>query len=42
MRRQAAIGELDAPTIEERAAVGDSDQHGGVGVFGDADSRGLV
>jgi hypothetical protein len=40
VRRQTAIGEVDAPAIEELAAGRDSDEHRRVSVLGDADSRG--
>jgi len=40
VRRQTAIGEVDAPAIEELAAGRDSDEHRRVTVLGDADGRG--
>jgi hypothetical protein len=42
MRRQTAIGEVDAPAIEELAAWRDSDEHRRVTVLGDADRRGSL
>jgi len=39
VRRQTAIGEVDAPAIEELAAGRDSDEHRRVTVLGDADGR---
>ena len=39
MRRQTAIGEVDAPAIEELAARNDSNQHSRVTLLGDADGR---
>jgi hypothetical protein len=42
VRRQTAIGEVDAPAIEALATGRDSDEHRRVTVFGDADSRGSV
>ncbi len=39
VRRQAALGEVDAPAIEELAAGRDSDQHRRVTVLDDTDSR---
>jgi hypothetical protein len=38
--RQAAIGELDAPAVEELAAGRDSYEHRRVAVLSDADYRG--
>jgi hypothetical protein len=42
VRRQTAIGEVDAPAIEELAAGRDSDEHRRVTVLGDADGRGSL
>jgi hypothetical protein len=42
VRRQTAIGEVDAPAIEEFAAGRDSDEHRRVTVLGDADGRGSL
>jgi len=42
VRRQIAIGEVDAPAIEELAAGRDSDQHCRVAVLRDADRRGSL
>ena len=42
VRRQTAIGEVDAPAIEELAAGRDSDEHRRVSVFDDADRCGLL
>ena len=42
MRRQTAIGEVDAPAIEELAARCDSNEHRRVTVLGDADGRGSL
>ena len=42
VRRQTAIGEVDAPAIEERAAGRDSDEHRRLTVLGDADGRGSL
>ena len=42
VRRQAAIGKVDAPAIEEFAAARDSDEHRRVTVLGDADGRGWL
>jgi hypothetical protein len=39
MRRQTALGEVDAPPIEELATGRDSDEHRRVAVLGDADGR---
>jgi hypothetical protein len=41
-RRQAAIGEVDAPSIEELAAVRDGNEHRRVTVLDDADGRGVL
>ena len=40
MRRQPALGQVDAPAIEEFAAGRDRDEHRRVTVLGDADGRG--
>jgi hypothetical protein len=40
VRRQTAIGKVNAPAIEEFAAARDSDEHRQVTVLGDADGRG--
>jgi hypothetical protein len=40
VRRQTAIGEVDAPAIEELAAGRDSYEHRRVTVLGDPDGRG--
>jgi hypothetical protein len=40
--RQAAVGELDVPAIEEPAAWRESDEHRRVGVLGNADRRGSL
>jgi hypothetical protein len=42
VRRQTALGEVDAPAIEELAAGGDSHQHRRVTVLGNADGRGSL
>jgi hypothetical protein len=42
VRRQTAIGEVDAPAIEELAAGRDSDEHRRLTVLGDADGRGSL
>jgi hypothetical protein len=42
VRRQTAIGEVDAPAIEKLAAERDSDEHRRVTVLGDADGRGSL
>jgi hypothetical protein len=42
VRRQTAIGEVDAPAIEEFAAGRDSHEHRRVTVLGDADGRGSL
>ena len=39
MRRQTAIGEVDAPAIKELAAGHDSNEHSRVTLLGDADGR---
>ncbi len=40
VRRQIAIGEVDAPAIDEPAAWSDGDEHRGVTLLGDTDGRG--
>lgn len=42
VRRQTAIGEVNAPAIEEIAAERDSDEHRRVTVLGHADCRGSL
>ncbi len=42
VRRQTAIGEVDAPAIEELAAWRDSNKHRRITVLGDADGRGSL
>jgi hypothetical protein len=42
VRRQTALGQLDAPAIEEFAAGRDGDEHRRVTVLGDADGRGSL
>jgi hypothetical protein len=42
VRRQTAIGEVDAPAIEELTAGRDSDEHRRVTVLGDADGCGSL
>jgi hypothetical protein len=42
VRRQIAIGQVDAPAIEQLAAGRDSDEHRRVSVLGDADGRGSL
>ncbi len=42
VRRQTAIGQVDAPAIEELAAGRDSNEHRRVTVLGDADGRGSL
>jgi hypothetical protein len=42
VRRQTALGQLDAPPIEEFAAGRDSDEHRRVTVLDDADGRGSL
>jgi hypothetical protein len=42
VRRQTAIGQVDAPAIEELAAGRDGDEHRRVAVLGDADDRGSL
>ena len=42
VRRQIAIGEVDAPAIEELAAWRDSDEDYRVNVLRDADGRGSL
>ena len=42
MRRQTAIGEVDAPAIKELAAGHDSNEHSRVTLLGDADGRDLL
>jgi hypothetical protein len=42
VRRQTAIGELDAPAIEEFAAGRDGDEHRRITVLGDADGCGSL
>jgi hypothetical protein len=42
VRRETAIGELDAPAINELAAGDDGDEHRRVTVLGDADGRGSL
>ena len=39
MRRQTAIGEVDAPAIKELAAGHDCNEHSRVTLLGDADGR---
>jgi hypothetical protein len=39
VRRKAAVGELDAPAVEELAVGRDGDEHRRVTVLGDADGR---
>ena len=39
MRRQTALGEVDAPAIKELAAGHDSNEHSRVTLLGDADGR---
>ena len=39
MRRQTAIGEVDAPAIKDLAAGQDSNVHSRVTLLGDADGR---
>ena len=42
VRRQTAVGQVDAPAIEEFAVPRDGDEHRRVAVFGDADGRGSL
>ncbi len=41
MRRQTAIGEVDAPAIKELSAGHDSNEHSRVTLLGDADGPSL-
>ena len=42
MRRQATLGEVDAPAIEQLATSRDSDEHSRIAILDDADGRGSL